>query len=477
MKRFNKKPLILGLWAIFCASFLFFYSSPANALSSSIRQVKASGSSAVYYLYYAGHLKKAYLNADIYLDYGNKWSDVKEVNLSELNSWPNAKLIKTAVSPAVYYISGNKKSLIASWGDMESFLLDKEPIITVSQKELDAYQTIDNYVIGLKTEPVEVPDASETPDDPAVINPPIVVPAESGNIFVYNDLVKGSNGNTILSGSNNNLMGIFRFSSPDKVATITSITFDFAGIFSENALNSASVLDANNSKYPDISVGINQSRRQATISFHTPITINPGTEKMVKIYLDLAAGNFNNQTIYVELKQASNIVSNLTPSASFPLIGTGFQILDGSNILGNIKSQEQSIAAKGGLAAGSRLIGEFIISDESDNEEADVKNLTFVNSGSASVNDWEDFRLFNNGQIIARATAINADGFISFDIPYLHLIEGSPVDLTVVASLKSAHNVNATVDLGLFSASVVGKNYGNYLTTNINNISASSVLN
>ena len=473
MKILNKKPLILGLWAIFCLSFLFIYSLPVKAVSSSVRQVRTSNNPAVYYLYHGGHRKKVYLSANIYLDYGNKWSDVKMISSSELNSWPDVKLIKKTGSPAVFYISGNKKSLISSWRDLEDFSLDTEPIINVSQLELNSYQEIGNEEIGLKNgSSLVLPNENQ-----AATTTPIIAPAELGDLFVYNDLVKGANANTIVSGSNNNLMGIFRFSSSQKVATITSLTFDFIGIYDEAALNSASVLDANNAKYPNSDVSLSQSRHQATINFHDPIIINPGSEKTVKIYLDVSSGSFNNQAIHVEMKQAANIKSNLSPNASFPLKGTEFKILSGANVLGMVKSQEKSISASAGSSAGSRLIGDFVISEESSKEDIEVKNLTFLNSGSANVNDWDSFRLFNNGQIISRASVVTVDNLISFDVTYLHIIKGKSADLTVLASLKTNHNKNATVNLQLYSALVIGKTYNNYLTTDIQNINESATLN
>ena len=466
MKRLSKKSFIFGLGAIF-SLVLVFYSSPAQAFGSDVRQVRTADNPAVYFLSHSTHRKKAYLNEDIYLNYGNKWSDVKFISSSELNSWPEVKLIKTADSPAVFYVQANQKTLINSWDDIIAFNLASEPIIIVSRLELNQYQDASNSELNLnKSENNQAPEVS--------------LPQESGNIYVYNDLVNGANLNTLMTGTNGNLMGIFRLYSPDKTATVAAITFDFGGLYNDPVLDSATVFDENDQEY-NANVSVSQSRRQAVVSFREPLVIDPRTEKTIKVFLDLATYNSQNQTIRVELREAANIVSNLTPSAqgsNFPLRGTEFKIINGANFLGQVKSKEESIATGWqNISTGSRLIGKFTLTEESGQEDVTVKNIIFVNNGSAGKNDWEDFRLFNNGQIIARASELNAGHDIEFDINYLRLKKGTPAVLTIVASLQTDRNPQATVNLRLDSITTTGKTYNTSSSAQISNLDESFVLN
>lgn len=450
MLKIKQKPFIFGLGAIFCLCFLLVLTNPAQALSTKVKQVRTKDSSAVYFLYHAGHRKKAYFNADTYLSYGNKWSDVKFVSVSELNSWPEAKLIKKADAPAIYYIKGNQKALIVSWTDLQDFALASEPIVTVNQTDLDQYSDVSYETIGLK---------------------------RSGNVLVFNDLVTGANDNTLLTNTDGNLMGVFRFRSPSSVATITSLTLNFGGVSSSQILKSVFILDENSNDY-NANVNLSSNLRQVVINFRDPIVLNPGDEKTVKVFLNLDVCNCNNQTLWVELRQATSITSTLTPVATFPLRGTQFKILDGSNILGQVKSQELSVSSGGQtVGSGSRLIGKFTLIEDSGREDAIIKELVFQNNGSASPNDWEDFRLFNNGQIISRTNLVNTSGNIDFSINYLRISKTSPANLTVVASLKSDYNTQATVNLNLSSIWAVGKTYNSSLSPQINNIDESFTLN
>ena len=491
MKILNKKPFILGLGAVFCLSFLFIYASPTQALDPKIRQVRTSESPAVYFLYHAGHRKKAYLNADIYLDYGNKWPDVKIISSLELNSWPDVKLIKKADSPVVYFIQGNKKSVIKSWTDLESFNLAGEPILKVSQKELDYFGTLSYEEIGLvsrdtsivattttvivstSTKPVATTTQIVATTTKAVATTTPVI--KSGTLLVSSDLVKGVNGNTLVAGSNKNLVGSFRFRSSEKTATISSVTFAFTGLHDESALRDVSVYDENNTEY-DASFNIRRSERQATIYFRNQLILSPGSEKTMKVYLDLGNAG-DNQTIKVEIKSSEDIDTSAISSANFPLKGAEFKILNNGNLLGRISSREESVAISQVVSAGNRLIGKFILNETSGREDILVTKLIFRNTGSANKNDWEDFRLFSNGQIISRVSALNDRRNLEFNISYLRVANGKPATLTLFAALKSDRNKENTVNLRLDELISTGKTYNISLQPEIINIEEQFILN
>jgi hypothetical protein len=446
----KQKPFIFGLGAIFCLCFLFGFFGEASALSTKVKQVRTKDNPAVYFLYHAGHRKKAYLNADTYLNYGNKWSDVKFVSTSELNSWPEAKLIKKTDAPAVYYIKGSQKTLIVNWTDLEDFGLEHEPIITVNQTDLNQYSEATYEEIGLR---------------------------KAGDLLVFSDPATSANANVLLTNTDGNLLGIFRFRSPASAATISSVTFDFGGLSGNALLGSAFVLDENGGEY-NASVSVSQSRRQAVVTFRTPLALNAGEEKTIKLFLNILNCSCDNQTLRVELREAKNIEASITPVAEFPLRGTEFKILSGANILGQAKSQEESISSGGqNVSTGNRLLGKFSLTEETGHEDVSVKEIIFRNDGTAGKNDWEDFRLFSNGQIIARASTVASNNNIVFKVNYLRLKKGIPAVLTVVAALKSDYNTQATVNLQMKSLWAVGKTYSASLSPQINNLDETFTLN
>lgn len=454
----KKKLFIFLLGASFVLSFLVFSFSETQAISANVRQVRTKDNPAVYFLSHGIKRKKVYLNADVYLSYGNRWQDVSYISSSELNAWPEVKLIKQAASPAVFYVKDGKKALIKSWQDLESFSLASEPIMTVSPFELNSYPEVTAENIGL----LSGVSINESP---------------SGEFLIVSVPVTGANNNSLLSGTDGNLVGIFNFTALEKEVKVSAVTFNFTGLFSEPLLRSGYVTNVTGTKY-NANFSLRQSARELIVSFREPLVIPSGKYETLKVYLNTSSGNFTTQTVKVGIREAGSVTANAVPLASFPLVNTEFKMIDGANFLAKVKSQENSLASSTNvISPGNRLIGQFTLTEESGQEEALVKNLVFINNGSAGKNEWEDFRLYSNGQIIARAKELNSGRDIEFNINYLRLKKGTPAVLTIVAALKTDRNQEATVDLSLDSITAVGKTYSASLAPEIKNITSSFILN
>jgi len=446
----NKKYRFVGIGIFSILLFLLLSLEAQAAISSKIKQVRTKSNPAVYFLDHGAHRKKAYLNPTAYLNYGNKWSDIKFVSSTDLNSWPEAKLLKIKGSPAVYYIQGAKRALILNMTDLQDFSLHQEPILTVSQIDLNQYQLVTYEEIGL---------------------------SRDNRLLVFNDLVTNQNNNTILTNTGGNLMGIFRFRSPAETATITALTFNISGLYGNASLDSAFVSDANGNSY-GANVSLRLSSHEIYVNFSDPLVFDPGEEKTVEVFLNLKSCTCNNQTIRVELKSAANVNASLPVAGNFPLQGTLFKLLSSSSLLGNAKIQEQSLASSNlVINNGSRLLGQFTLSEETGNENVAIKRLTFSNDGSAGKNDWEDFRLLRNGEIIARVNEVDENDKIVFNINYLRVEKGSPVELTVLAGLKTDYNPAATFNLQVTGLWAVGVTQNFSLQSTINNLGETYPLN
>ncbi|MFA5023530.1 MAG: hypothetical protein WC523_01045 [Patescibacteria group bacterium] len=450
MLRLNKKNHFLSIGVLVIVLSLFLFSETQAAVSSKIKQVKTKDSPTVYYLDHGVNRKKAYFNSTSYLSYGNKWSDIKVISAAELNTWPEAKLFKTKDSPAIYYIQGAKRVLILNMTDLQDFSLSQEPIITVNSTDLNQYQLASYEEIGLR---------------------------RVSNLLVFNDLVSNQNNNIFLTNTGGNLAAIFRFRSPTETATITALTLNLKGVYNSNVLETAFVSDADGNNY-DANVSLNNGARQIFISFKEPLVFNSGEEKTIEVFLSFKTCACNDQTIGLELTQASDINSSLPVTGNFPLTGTSFKLISGSGILSQVKTQEQTLVGSNlAINSGTRLIGKFTISEESGNEEASIKRIVFRNNGSAFEDDWEDFRLLNNGQLIARDTTGDSHDNIIFNINYLRVADNDPAQLTVLASLKADYRPTATFNLQISGLWGVGQLSNFSLQPTINNLEESYNLN
>jgi len=450
MLKLNKKYLLpSGIAAgVFLLLFLFF--KPALAINTNVRQVKLSNSPTVYFLSHGAHVKKPYVNAASYLGYGNRWSDIRIVSAADLNSWPDAKLFKTADSPDIYYISGARKTKILSPDDLNSFSLAQEPVLTVGATDLAQYQDATYSDLGLSS---------------------------ASGITVFNDLVTGNN-NSVIAGTDGNLLASFRFRAAGGSATVTDLLLDITGVYNSAVLKSAFFLDGDNNAY-ETNVSVNANQRKIYVHFRPGLALTVGQDKTVKVLLNLGiCSTCSRQTIRATLVEAASVTADQPVEASWPLTGTEFTIISGSTIVGQPSVAEQSLAGANLVVSnGSRLIGKFTFSEASGNEDVLAKQMIISNAGTANIDDWQDFRLLNDNQVVARVDKVDTDGRIIFNISYFRFSHSQPVTLTVVAGLKSAYRHDDTFDLNLDSLWSTGKTYGYSLSANISNLSESFPLN
>ena len=486
MLKLNKEYYLGSVFFLLVLFFVFLFSLPLQAAKSLPYQVKLANSPVVYFLHYGSHHKKAYLNADSYLSYNNKWSDVKIISAKELAAWSDIKLMKTGAYPSVYYVSGNHRAKLNNRDDLESFGFLGEPILNVSEKDLNQYRLVSYEEIGLTSSEKSNQEDPTVPNDQNSNNsnnsdnanststPEVIPEVSAANLLVYSDPVKIS-GNTLVTNTDDNLLGIFRFKADDKTATLTSLTFVFGGIFNSSLLDQALVRDKNNNII-ETNNNVRVNDKQLVINFKDAVVINPGEEKTFKVYMDFNSCDCNNQTIRLDLLKASDIKTNLTPIATWPLQGNLFKLLAADNLLGQLTIQELSLAGAS-YSSGGGILAKFVLAETSGKEDVLIKKITFKNSGTAYLNDLNNFRLTSNNQVVSRVSEINSDGLIAFDINYLRISKMSSSTLSVSADLKSGYNNKATVDLQAIDLIGTGQSYNLSLPIVINNLNEIITLN
>jgi hypothetical protein len=475
--------LVLGLIFLF-ANFLPLEAAVSKAVSKPY-QVKLANSPVIYFLHYGSHHKKAYLNSTSYLSYNNKWSDVKVISAKELATWPDMNLMKTGSSPAVYYIKGSKKAKLLSRDDLERFGFLGEPVLNISDVDLAQYKSVSYQEIGLlpndtksdsaSSEPASTTDSSNSSNPPAATATSTTPAVVLGNLNVSNDLIKVTD-NTLITNTKDNLMGVFRFQATQNTATITSITFSFTGLFNSALLSNATAKDENNTSYR-ITTNVRPTERQITINFRDPLTIDPGSEKTVKVYVDFKSCECNNQNVRLELKKASDIVTNLTPNASWPLQGTVFKMMVADNLLGNLTIQKETLAGLTSTGNSGRLLAKFTLGETTGREDVVIKKIVFKNNGSASKHDLTAFSLSNNNQMISRVAEFDIDHNIVFNLSYLRVSRNSATTLTIKSDLKTDYDKKATVDLQATEVSGTGQGYNLSIPLKINNFNEILTLN
>jgi hypothetical protein len=115
-----------------------------------IKVLRAIGSQTVYYLTESG-LTRGIPSSEVFLSYGNKWEDVFEISVKELNAYEHNNLIRAEGDFKVYLIESGKKRWIESVKDFNDRKLNWSKIAPVNQIELNAYPSIDTNVVSIPT--------------------------------------------------------------------------------------------------------------------------------------------------------------------------------------------------------------------------------------------------------------------------------------------------------------------------------------
>jgi hypothetical protein len=100
--------------------------------------LQASGDPKIYYITESG-LKRHIPNETVFNSYNNKWEDVVKVTSAEINSFPDATLIKAEDGYQVYKIENGQKRWIKTDAAFKRLKLDWNKVTPVNSAELDAY--------------------------------------------------------------------------------------------------------------------------------------------------------------------------------------------------------------------------------------------------------------------------------------------------------------------------------------------------
>ncbi|MDP2736696.1 MAG: M23 family metallopeptidase, partial [bacterium] len=418
----------------------------AYDVNTAIKQVKTADNPAVYYLDHERGLKKAYVSARAFLVYGNKWSDIKIISQEELNKWPEVRLVKSADSRSVYYISNGQKALIESEQQFIDSGFKWSDIITISQADLDEYKTTDFKVGGAMV------DYSDNPLSVALDSS-----SPAANYLVVN--------------TNDNLLAVFSLNALDKLVEIKKLVLDLNGVFNSDLIKEIYLTNESDIEY---SVMAAPNNRQAIFNFNSePIIITPGGIRKIKVYINLndSSANIANHRLGVAINQAANI-TGARVSGVFPIAAENFTFTSGDNILEKVVASELSLNINNNQAiigSTEKNIGKFNLAEISGHADVFVKELKFANYGNADAASLNDFKLKNKaGQIVSTLPAMNSDRELIFKLNDYKISKNGNETFTVLADVVSGEN--SLVNLYLLKAKV-SSSQGNFnLPVDITNL-------
>lgn len=385
----------------------------AYELNPKIKQVKVADNSTIYYLDHKKGVKKAYVNAKAFLAYGNKWSDIKVINEKELNKWPEVKLVKSNKSSAVYSINNGQKSLIKSGQQFIDLGYKWSDVVTIAQADLNEYKTTDLKVAG-------------NPGD------------NSENQLLISLDSSSPKADFLAINTRDNLVAIFNLKTSNKPIEIRNLVLNLKGLFNTDLIKEIYLTNENDAQY---SGSYSLQNRQASFHFNSkPLVVSPGEIRKVKVYINFndSSSDVTNNTIQIAINQAENI-DGIKVVGAFPLLSETFKLVAGGNFLGKVVASEQSLnISNNEVIVGSteKNVGKFNFAETSGVEDVFIKELKFVNSGSARADSLNNFKLKNkDGQIVATAEKLINDNELIFKLNNYKIKKGSSETFTILTNV------------------------------------------
>ncbi|MDD5294948.1 MAG: hypothetical protein PHP21_03465, partial [Patescibacteria group bacterium] len=502
--RFNRI-IFTAIVFTFISVLVFVTQSKARAafgLDPSFKQVKTADNPAVYYLDHVRGFKKAYVNAEAFLSYGNKWSDIKIISQADLDKWPDMQLVKEKDNPAVYYIKNGKKVLIESardftnlgfkWSDIANLNkadLEQYASSTYEEVKLVIYKLTDYELVKSKVSSAVyyVKDKLKTPIKSAADFIKLGFKWDDINIVEeddLNDLTTGSyedvgldiglasattslavaldssspkGGNNLPLATTNNLLAVFNLKSGTEQAEVSRLDFSLKGIFSEQILTNIHLSGEN-----QIDLGITPAINNKTASFNfkdSPLVIGAGETKKIYFWVDLVdCPACTSHDLQVTINQASDISSSGVVSGNFPIMGGSFNLVSALDVLGQAKIEELTVGEANRQAIigePEQIIGKFKISEISGNEDILINSLTVKIQGSALPSSFFNLVMENEkGKIVARANSVGEERQVLFDLAGYKIKKSSEEIFTVSASLNEGDG--RSLNLAMINANIVG---------------------
>ncbi len=474
----------------------------AFGLDENIRQVKTSDSPAVYYLDHIKAIKKAYINGQAFLSYGNKWEDIKIITEAELDKWPEIQVVKLKSSPGVYYLKNGQKTLIKTAKDFASLGFQWSDVVSLNEYDLSQYAEATYERIGLALHKLVDYELVKAKSSSAVyyLKNKLKAPIKSARDFIklgfkwddinvvededlseysevsYNEagLEVPATGQVEIAlnstspetsrlplNTDNHILGVFNIKSLGTRAEIYSLNFSLEGIFSLPVINDIYITDESGF---DLGITPGSSEKDFIFNFQdNPLIVAPNRIRKIYVVANLSdCSNCTKHSLGVSLKQASSINSDSEIIGNFPVASDLADLIEALDVLGQVNIEEESVSEanlEAIIGEAEQVIGKFKIKETSSQEDIEINSLTFKLEGSVTPSHLSNFRLLDEKKKqIAQTNAISNSRMLSFSLANYFIDKGDDKTFTITADFNNGDGFN--FDIKLNSVNIVGKNNG-----------------
>ncbi|MFH0854613.1 MAG: hypothetical protein V1891_03925 [bacterium] len=371
-----------------------------------LKIVKTENNPAVYYINEKKNIKKAHLSEKIFLDYGNRWEDIVIISEKDMALYKDAILVKTQKEPAVYVLEENSRKIINSAYEFESNGYKWEDIIEVSKLDLESYSLAmpSNNIYG-----ANINQASDIAKSEISVSP---TTGKKLNVSLSNYSPKDT---FIATGSVGEFME-FNLESLQGDISISELTISSLGITANNDITYLSISDKNDEYFYYKTQIYN---KKARFIFEDNLIINEGEIKTLIIKAAInKKEDIEYRTIGFGIDSADDIVSDGLTCGTFPIKGIIKEIRGGKNILGDVEITSKKLNfEKINPGAKNQKVAEFIVKETTGNEDVLIEKIAFYVRGNIKNTDIINFDLLDgNKKILSTVVWMQTDGKVEFDL-------------------------------------------------------------
>lgn len=364
--------------------------------------VKTPDDSTVYYLDLSKKLKKAHPSAKVFLDYGNKWEDIIVISNEDLKNYNDAVLAKEKNTSAVYILNKNIRKLISSPQEFKNAGYDWADVIEVSRLDLESY-ALSNANISA----TNMPASQETPATENKKSPIL-------NISFAKD---SSQDKIVPTRSVGEFLKILLYSENDNTV-INGLDITAFGVMSDSDVSYIYLLDEND---PGFRYKTTLHDKKGHIVFSEPLVIGAGESRVLTIKAGInESADASYRTIGFGIKTAKDIMTESVISAQFPINGIEKQMQNLGSVIGKISITPVALVnttLEINQGAKDQTVAKFKISETTGNEDIMLTEISFLGRGNIKYSDLLNFDLVDdNGKILQTQVWMNKDMTVTFDL-------------------------------------------------------------
>jgi uncharacterized protein YcfL len=462
------------------ASIQYYEDFGVNLNNEKFSLVKTENKPTVYLI--VNNKRHKILSAEIFIDYGFNWNDIKIISTQELEKYPKAKVVKTAENPSVYYIdyNFNQKKFIYTGNIFLAYGNRWEDIITISQKDLESYSNarvikgsgptvyklengikkaisgptefltngyrwgeiikvkdleIDYYATTIIVNGEEVTVAGveyeENEYEEEYFDDEIILE----NSYLSIKTITKDKEEIIPSGSIVSMLKLQLTAGIERPVSISALKIGRAkGI---SAIENIIITDVDGNVLGDADM---KNKNDALVRLKSELYIAQNSSRIIEIKATTRQEDYITYE-QLSIESAQDISTDAYIESSFPLIGDRFKTISGGSFIGHL--EVGTVIVSNGLRTvhigeTNRLITQFTFKETTGNEDIYIKRIKLNNAGSSYVKLANVDLVDQNNKVIA--TVVKPDGpDIIFDMsksPY-KIQKGFSRTLSVKADIAS----------------------------------------